>query len=99
MSRELIERLSDRWHSDPEFRAQVEADPKAALAAGGLSVPAEEAVVAVDTEDTVHLVFPPNPNADLSDDELAAMAGGSTGYAWMNRGGDYVPSGPPIPGM
>ena len=84
MSKELIERLSDRWRSDPEFRAQVEADPKAALAASGLPVPAEEAVVAVDTEDTMHLVFPPNPNANLSDDELSGTAGGSSAGIWYN---------------
>ena len=92
MSRELFERFSDRWHSDPEFRAQVEADPKAALAAGGLVVPAEEAVVAVDTEDTMHLVFPPNPNADRSDDELLGVAGGSTSAAWQYAGGRYSSS-------
>ena len=89
MTNELIERLSERWRDDPDFRAQIEADPKAALASGGIAVASEEAVVAVDTEDTVHLVFPPDPNTDMADEELAGMAGGSSGDAWMDANGRY----------
>lgn len=89
MANELIARLSARWREDPDFRAQIEADPKAALAAGGINVTAEEAVVAVDTEDTVHLVFPPDPNTDLGDDELVGLAGGSSNDAWLDAGGRY----------
>lgn len=92
MANELIERLSERWRDDPDFRAQMEADPKAALAAGGINVTAEEAVIAVDTEDTVHLVFPPDPNTDLKDDELIGLAGGSCDAAYMNAGGRYSSS-------
>ena len=92
MSRELIERLSERWRDDPDFRAQIAADPKAALASGGLNVTSEEAVVAVDTEDTVHLVFPPDPNADMADEELAALAGGSCDQAYQDANGRYSSS-------
>lgn len=100
MSKEQIAALSERWHSDPEFRAQAEADPKAALAAAGIATSTEEAIIAVDTEDTVHFVFPPDPNADLTDDDLAATTGGSTGNAYLNSRGDHhLPAGRPIPGM
>ena len=32
--------------------------------------------VVADTADTVHIVFPPAPNADLADDDLDSIAGG-----------------------
>lgn len=89
MSSEAIERLAERWRGDPEFRARVEADTKAELAAIGFRIPAGEAVIAADTEDTVHIVFPPDPNAELTDDELTAAAGGSSGGTWHK--GNYYP--------
>lgn len=88
MLNDAIERFSERWRGDPEFRARAEADPKAALAAIGFEIPVGEAVIAADTKDTVHIVFPPDPNAELTDDELAAAAGGSSGGTW-HRGAYY----------
>ena len=90
MSKDQIAALSERWRNDPEFRAQAEADPKAALAAAGIAMYTEEAVIAVDTEDTVHFVFPPDPNADLTDADLAAATGGSTGNAYLNSRGEWA---------
>lgn len=89
MSNEAIERLAERWRGDPEFRARAEADPKAALTAAGFEIRTGEAVIAADTRDTVHIVFPPDPNAELADDELTAAAGGSSGGTWHR--GNYYP--------
>lgn len=72
------------YREDKDFRAEVEADAKAALAARGLEFGPEEVRVAVDTEDTVHFVFPPNPNDTLSDEALETAVGGST-YRWHNN--------------
>ena len=40
-------------------------------------LPADTVRVAVDTPDIRHFVFPPDPNAGISDERLAAVAGGS----------------------
>ena len=41
------------------------------------SVPGVEMRIVADTEETTHLVFPPDPDAVLSDDALIRVAGGS----------------------
>ena len=62
---------------DPDFRAQVEADPRAAFSEKGLTVPSEiDLQVRVNTEDTFWLAFPSDPNVELSDESLFAVSGG-----------------------
>ena len=73
--------ISNAWHEDAGFRAAVEEDPKAALASKGLDVDGPYDVqVAVNTDDTMHIVFPPDPNSDLDDGALDGVAGGWRGY-------------------
>ena len=70
--------LVQRYHADPDYRRQVETDPVAALREQGMELPSDIAVrVLANTDDTFYMVIPPDPNADLSDEMLAAVAGGS----------------------
>ena len=74
---ESIREISKAWREDADFRAEVEADPKAALASRGLEIDSPAEVrVAADTEDTVHFVFPPDPNVALPDGAFDGVAGG-----------------------
>ena len=74
---ESIREISKAWREDADFRAEVEADPKAALASRGLEIDSPAEVrVAADTEDTVHFVFPPDPNVALPDGAFDGIAGG-----------------------
>ena len=65
---------------DPDFRARLEADPRAELEARGMPVGPEDVAVElhVDTPDVYHLVMAADPNAALSDSNLSVIAGGST---------------------
>ena len=84
MSESALRAISDAWHGDADFRAAVEEDPRAALASKGLEIhgPAEVSVV-VDTGDTAHVVFPPDPNETLSDITLDGVSGG-TSSCWQH---------------
>ena len=90
------------WRGDPEFRSQMEEDPKAALAENGIELPGvvEDVRLAVDSEETVHMVFPPDPNGAVSDASLQDVVGGAdvitgwwiAGAGWMI--GTDVPQSP-----
>jgi hypothetical protein len=64
--------------ADATFKAQLIADPKAALAAEGIAVPEGiELRVLENTPTTVNLVLPPPPaEGELSDEDLGAVTGG-----------------------
>ena len=83
MTRNALGAVASAWRKDKEFRAKVEADPKAALAEKGVDVPAEDVRVAVDKEDNLHVVLPTNPNAEMSDAELKMVSGGIVGPGHM----------------
>ena len=78
MTRNALGAVASAWRKDKEFRARVEADPKAALAEKGVDVPAEDVRVAVDKEDNLHVVLPTDPNAEMSDEELKMVSGGTS---------------------
>ena len=88
------------WREDPEFRSQMEEDPRAALAENGIKLPGvvEDVRLAVDSEETVHMVFPPDPNGAMSDASLQGVVGGAdvdwwiVGSGWMI--GTYAPRSP-----
>lgn len=62
---------------DPEFRAEMETDVRAAMSSKGVDIPAGVDVqLHMDTDETFHLVFPPDPNAALSDESLGVVSGG-----------------------
>jgi Nitrile hydratase, alpha chain len=67
--------IAKAW-GDDAFRAQLLADPNAALAAEGITAPEGKTFAIVeDTDDVVHVVLPARPT-ELSDDELDSVAGG-----------------------
>ena len=76
--------LIESWQGDPGFRSRMEADPKATLTECGFDVPGAltDVRLAVNSEDTVHMVFPPEPNRGLSDAELQNVVGGIGGHSW-----------------
>ena len=76
MIENAVRRVAEAMHDDPEFRARMREDPNAAMAERGLDELDVRVRVVADTEEIRHVVFPPAPNADLADDELAAVAGG-----------------------
>ena len=87
-------KISDLYHEDAEFRAAADRDARAALAGQGVHFDGPgEVRLAADTEDTMYLVFPPDPNAAVPDDALDSVAGGVGGWGysreWYSAGGRY----------
>ena len=82
MIENAVRRVAEAMHDDPEFRARMEEDPNAAMAERGLDELDVHVRVVADSEETFHVVFPPAPNAALSDDELDSVAGG-WGYVYQ----------------
>lgn len=69
--------IGDARENDPEFRALLEEDPRAALASKGLEVPqGTEVRVHANDGDTVYIAFPSDPNQLLSDISLDNVSGG-----------------------
>ena len=88
-------KISDLYHEDAGFRAAADRDARAALAERGVHFDGPgEVRLAADTGDTVHVVFPPDPNAAVPDGVLDGVAGGgppvgTESYAiasWSNLG-------------
>ena len=79
---------------DPAFKAKLIADPKAALAERGLKIPEGLTIeVHENTPNVFHLVLPSTTaSSALSDDELAAAAGGWGAVPASDQNGDcFVP--------
>ncbi len=71
--------LEESWRGDPGFRSRMEADPRAVLAEHGIEIPSGVDVrLAVDSEDTIHVVAPPDPNRAMSDAALGGVVGGTS---------------------
>lgn len=62
---------------DPAFKAKLLADPHTVLKEAGVALPSGVTVKVVEnTGAQVHLVLPPKPAGELSDDALDKVAGG-----------------------
>ena len=73
-----LEAFAARWRSEPGARARL---PELAREFG-MALPADaEARVAEDSDDVMHVVFPPDPNDALGDESLAAVSGGTNTVA------------------
>ena len=84
MDRGLDEAVDDffefarTYHRDGESRIEAGTEAHALLSRMGMELPPGMAIqVYANTEDTFHVVFPPDPNIELSDEMLVAVAGGS----------------------
>ena len=70
-------KLVARAWTDEAFKAKLLADPAAALKEAGIEVPDGMTVKVVENTDTVfHLVLPPKPDVELSDEDLEELAAG-----------------------
>ena len=68
--------ITKAW-GDPKYKARLMADPRAALAEAGVEPPPGlDFKVVENTNKVVHLVLPPPPSAELSEESLALVAGG-----------------------
>ena len=66
-----------RSWSDADFKAKLLSDPHNALAEYGIMVPAGTTMrVVEDTQEMRHLVLPPPPEGELSEEDLNEVAGG-----------------------
>ena len=69
-----LEAFAERYRTDPGARSR----PAELAREFGMALPAEvEARVAEDSDGVTHVVFPPDPNAALDDEALAAVSGGT----------------------
>jgi hypothetical protein len=74
--------VAKAW-SDPAFKNRLLTDPKAALTAAGVSIPAGVTVKVVEnTDKLVHLVLPTRPNSELTDEALDRVAGGDSTWTF-----------------
>lgn len=72
--------FAKRYQSDSELRSRIDAgDVAPALDEIGIAPPQGFDVrIVCDTKDTCHIVLPPDPNGELSDEALTAIAGGKS---------------------
>ncbi len=77
---EFAKIVAKAWR-DPAFKAELIANPAAALKAEGIVVPAGMTVTVLEnTDKQFHLVLPPVPSDELSDESLKAVSGGFCSY-------------------
>jgi hypothetical protein len=68
--------IAKAWR-DPAFKAALITNPAAALKAEGMDVPVGMTVTVLEnTDKQFHLVLPPAPTEELSDEALDGVAGG-----------------------
>ena len=76
--------IKQAW-TDEAFKARLKADPKAAMKEVGIDVPEDHTVHVHETApDEHHLVIPPKPVGELSDEDLDKVAGG-TWFRWCGK--------------
>jgi len=76
LHRGYAEAIRKAW-TDPAFREKLLADPRGALLAEGVQVPADIVIKAVEnTRDVINIVLPAKPSDALSDEALAAVSAG-----------------------
>ena len=83
LGREMLKVVADAardYRNDPDFRARIEADPRAELEARSMHFEPDDLEVRlyVDTPEVFHLVIAADPNAAVSDQFLDSTVGGST---------------------
>ena len=83
---EMQSRIIAKAQAEPEFRAQLVADPKAAIEGlSGSQIPAAiDIQVHEDSATSFHLVLP--PSGKLTEDELDAVFAGNWASDWWDDG-------------
>jgi hypothetical protein len=82
--------IAKAWR-DPAFKAQLIADPQGTLKSAGVDMPVGVTVKVVENTDKhVHLVLPPKPTGDISDESLEKIAAGQSGKEFDH----HEPGGP-----
>jgi len=70
--------VAKTW-ADPAFKQRLFSDPASVLKEYGIDVPAGVEVRPVEnSESMVYLPLPPQPEAEISDEQLEQVAGGTT---------------------
>jgi Nitrile hydratase, alpha chain len=85
--------IAKAWR-DPSFKAKLLADPQAVLEEAGMAVPAGVTVKVVENTAThFHVVLPPKPTGQLSDEALDTVAAGAVPIpgkcGWWSAGASY----------
>ena len=88
--RELETALIEKCWKDPQFKKEVVSDPKGMLErhTGRKLPPAVKIFIHEEDANTLHLSIPPAPSnlTELSDEDLAKVAGGTDVVAWVVAG-------------
>ena len=73
--------FAERYYGDESLRARVgTAEPEETLSQLGIDLPEDvETRIVANSGDVTYFVFPPDPNARLSDESLSGVAGGLRG--------------------
>ena len=80
-----LSRLARECRDDPGLRRRLDADPRAFFGERDVDLPAEiDFRVAADTPEVFHLVMPQDPNAAMSDEDLARISGGTAALSSMS---------------
>ena len=76
----VYDELADRYRNDADLRSRIDGgDVADSLSELGIAVPPDiEVRIFVNTPDTFHVIMPPDPNVELSDETLSMMAGGKS---------------------
>ena len=78
--------VAKAW-GDEDFKAKLLADPMTVLKENGLAIPEDvEFRVVENTDKIVHLILPPEPAGQLSEEELELVNGGSS-LCWCRFSG------------
>ena len=65
------------YQESPDLRARADVEPRAVLSEHGIQVPPNQDVrIVANTAETFHLIMPPDPNAALAEEDLAAASAG-----------------------
>jgi hypothetical protein len=89
--KEMFGDLMAKAWKDEAFKAKLLADPVKAMLDEGIPVPPGVKIqMHENTENVTHFVLPPKPLAEISDEQLERIAGGSTGGCdWADCAGQW----------